>query len=117
LPGRVATKGGAFYRNADWCIVSKAIEDKNFDITKVPEDQLPDELKKMKSDERVAWLKGKISEREKIQKEIAEVNVKRAKYIADEMKKHAGAEDKALESALKAMIKEEAAAKGIKIQD
>src|SRR5262249_51205446 len=30
--GRVATKGGAFYRNADWCVVSKAIEDKNFDI-------------------------------------------------------------------------------------
>ena len=67
------TKGGAFYRNADWCIVCKAIEEKDFDITKVPEDQLPDELKKMKPEERVNWIKGKIAEREKIQKEIAEM--------------------------------------------
>jgi hypothetical protein len=115
--GRVATKGGAFYRNADWCCVSRAIEDKNFDINKVPVDQLPEELKKMKPEERTAWLKEKVAEREKINKDIAEVSAKRAKYIADEMKKTAGAEDKALDSVLKAMIREEAAAKGIKIGD
>jgi len=115
--GRVMTKGGAFYRNADWCIVCKAIEQKDFDITKVPEDQLPEELKKMKPEERVTWLKAKIAEREKVQKEIAEISAQRGRYIAEEMKKHTGAEEKALETALKAMIKDEAAAKGIKIQD
>lgn len=114
---RVATKGGAFYRNADWCVVSKAIEDKNFDINKVPVDQLPEDLKKMKPEERTAWLKAKIAERKKINDDIAEVSAKRAKYIAEEMKKTAGAEDKALDTALKGMIREQAAAKGIKIGD
>src|SRR5262245_53473089 len=30
---RVMAKGGALYKNSEWCIVSKCIEDPNFDIT------------------------------------------------------------------------------------
>ncbi|MFL5340296.1 MAG: vWA domain-containing protein [Gemmataceae bacterium] len=117
LASRVATKGGALYRNEAWCIVSKAMVDKDFDISKVPEDQLPDELKKMKPEERVAYVKKKIAEREQIQKEIAEVNAQRAKYIAEESKKSASASDKALDTALRGMIREEAASRGIKVPE
>jgi hypothetical protein len=117
LASRVATKGGALYKNSAWCIVSKAMEDPNFDVTKVPEDQLPEELKKLKPEERVALVKKKIAEREKIQKEIAEVNAKRASYLAEEMKKHATASDKALDTALRTIIREQAGTKGIKIPD
>jgi hypothetical protein len=117
LASRVATKGGALYKNSAWCIVSKAMEDPNFDVSKVPEDQLPEELKKLKPEERVALVKKKIAEREKIQKEIAEVNAKRAMYLAEEMKKHATASDKALDTALRTIIREQAGTKGIKIPD
>ena len=117
LASRVATKGGALYKNSAWCIVSKAMEDPNFDVTKVPEDQLPEELKKLKPEERVALVKKRIAEREKIQKEIAEVNAKRALYLAEEMKKHATASDKALDTALRTIIREQAGTKGIKIPD
>ena len=117
LASRVATKGGALYKNSAWCIVSKAMEDPNFDVSKVPEDQLPEELKKLKPEERVALVKKRIAEREKIQKEIAEVNAKRALYLAEEMKKHATASDKALDTALRTIIREQAGTKGIKIPD
>lgn len=117
LAARVATKGGALYKNSEWCIVSKCIEDPNFDITKIPEADLPEELRKMKPEERVEYVKKKVEERQKIQKEIGDLSTKRTKYLAEEMKKHASAADKELDTALKKMIREEGAEKGIKIPD
>jgi hypothetical protein len=117
LAGRVATKGGALYRNGAWCIVSKLIEDPNFDVTKVPEADLPDELRKLKPDKRVAYVKKKVEERQKIQKEIGDVSTKRAKYMADELKKNASAAEKELDTALRRMIRAQGEEKGIKIPD
>ena len=115
LAGRVQTKGGALYRNSDWCIVSRAMEEKNFDITKVPEAELPEEMKKMKPEERKAFIEKKVAERKKIQEEIADTSAKRGKFLADEMKKHASATDKQLDTALRGIIREQAAAKGIDV--
>jgi hypothetical protein len=112
---RVATKGGAFYKNSAWCIVSRAIEEKDFDITKIPESDLPEQMKKMTMDERKAFIAKKIEERKKIQAEIAAVSAKRSKFIAEETKKTASNVDKQLDTALKTMIREQAASKGIQI--
>jgi von Willebrand factor type A domain len=112
---RVATKGGALYRNSDWCLVCRAMEQKDFDITKIPENELPEEMKKMKPEERKAFIEKKIAERKKVQDEIAEVGAKRAKYLAEESKKNASAADKQLDTALKAIIRDQAADKGITI--
>jgi hypothetical protein len=114
---RVATKGGALYKCSEWCLVDRLIEDPNFDITKVPEDQLCDELKKLKPQDRVEYVKKKKAEREAIQKEIGEVSAKRGKFVAEEMKKRAGDTDKALDTALRGMIREQAGAKGIQIPE
>lgn len=114
---RVQAKGGALYKNSDWCVVSRAMDDPKFDITKVPEAELPEEFKKVKPEERKAYLEKKIAERKKIQQEIADVSTKRTKYLNEEMKKHASDADKQLDTALKVMIKEQAGAKGIKIPD
>ncbi len=72
-------------------------------------------MKKMTMDERKAFIAKKIEERKKIQAEIAEVSAKRAKYITEETKKSATAVEKQLDTALKAMIHEQAASKGIQI--
>lgn len=117
IAGRVATKGGALYKNSEWCVVSRCIEDPKFDITKVPEAELPEELKKLKPAERVEYVKKKIAEREKVQKDISTVNEKRSKYLAEEMKKHAGAAEKQLDTVLKTILREQAATKGIKIPE
>jgi len=114
---RAMAKGGALYRNSAWCIVSKVIEDPNFDITKIPDEDLPEELRKLKPAERVEFVKKKVEERKKIQGEISEVSGKRTKYLAEEMKKHASVAEKELDAALKKMIRDQGAEKGIKIPD
>jgi len=113
--GRVATKGGALYKNADWCVISRCAEDPKFDVTKLKADELPPEMKNMKPEERVAFVKKKIEDRAKVQKDIADVSSKRTTWLGEEMKKNASSAGKQLDAALKLMIREQGAAKGIEI--
>lgn len=113
---RAVTKANALYKNSAWCLVDKMKEDPNFDITKVKEEDLPEELRKLKPDERVAYLKKKADERAAIQKEINELSAKRAKVVEEERKKQPKTEgEKALDEALKGIIREQAKAKGFEV--
>src|SRR5262245_54123246 len=60
---RAATKGGGLYRNSDWDIIDRMTEDPKFDITKVPEAELCDELRKLKPEERMPYIQKKQDER------------------------------------------------------
>jgi hypothetical protein len=115
--GRAATKGGALYRNSDWDIIDRMKDDPKFDITKIPEAELCDELRKLKPEERMAYIQKKKTEREAIQKEIVELSAQRAKYISEEMKKKATAGEKALDDAIRGTLREQANKKGIQIPD
>src|SRR5260370_22264376 len=102
LASRVATKGGALYKNSAWCIVSKAMEDPNFDVTKVPEDQLPDELKSLTPEHPVASVKTKAAKREPIQKGIADVTPKPPTSLAAQIKNHPSPPHTPLQTPLRA---------------
>jgi hypothetical protein len=114
---RAQTKGGALYRNSDWDLVDKLESDPKFDISKIPEDQLCDALKKLKPEERLEYVKDMAAKRKAMQKEIADLGVKREAYLREEMKKQAAGAGKTLDDALRATIREQAAAKGIKIPE
>ncbi len=114
---RGVTKGGALYRNSEWDLVDRCKEDAKFDVTKMPVEQLPEVMRKMKPEERVKYIKDKQAEREKLQKEIAALNAKRAEYIRTEAKKQATQADKALDEAVRGTVRDQAAKKGIKIPD
>jgi hypothetical protein len=114
---RAQSKGGKLYRNDAWDLVDRMNNDSKFDIRKVPEKELCDELKKLTPDERVAYVKKKAAERTGLQKEIDKLSVQRAAYISKEMKKHASKADKAFDAAVRAALKEQAAKKGIEIPD
>lgn len=115
--GRAISKGGALYRNSEWDLVDRYKEDAKFDIAKVPDAELPDELKKLKPEERLAYVKKKLAEREAIQKEIGELSKQRADYIKDEMKKNDKLGDKAFDEAVRGTLREQATKKGFKIPD
>ncbi|MFN4261595.1 MAG: vWA domain-containing protein [Gemmataceae bacterium] len=117
VAGRTQTKGGALYCTADWDLVDRCKRDPNFDITKVPDDQLSDELKKMKPEERVAYVKQKMAERDAIQKQIEELGAKRQAYINEELKKNRDAGDKAFDAAVRDVLRQQAAQKGIHIPE
>ena len=111
--GRAASKAGALYRNRDWDLVDRMKEDKDFDLAKLPEDELPDELKKLPAGERAAYVKKKADERAAIQKEVAELTAKRQKVVdAERAKLPKSDAEKALDEAVKAVVREQAKAKG-----
>jgi hypothetical protein len=111
--GRAASKAGALYRNRDWDLVDRMKEDKDFDLAKLPADDLPDELKKLTPDERLAFVRKKADERAAIQKQVAELTAKRQKVVdAERAKRPKTDAEKALDEAVKAVVREQAKAKG-----
>jgi hypothetical protein len=115
---RGVTKAGRFYCNAACDLIDRMETEKDFDLSKIKDEDLPDELKKLKPDERVAYLKKKQEERNAVRKQVAELNVKRLKFIADEKRKQPkSAAEKAFDDALTAMLREQAAAKGLTVKE
>ncbi|HXG10923.1 MAG TPA: vWA domain-containing protein [Gemmataceae bacterium] len=114
---RSVTKATALYRNDDWDLVDRMKNDPTFDITKLPESELSEEMRQMTPEQRVAHVKKMAAEREAIQKQIVELNARRQAYIAEQMKKNPSAADKAFDEAVRSTLREQAAAKGIKIPD
>ena len=113
---RAVSKANGLYRNDDWCLVEKLQNDPKFDISKIKEEDLPDELKKLKPEERLAYLKKKLEERVELQKKINELAAKRAKYIEEEQKKQPKNEnEKALDEALRSTIRTQAKDKGFEV--
>lgn len=114
--GRAASKAGALYKNSAWDLVDRMKDDPKFDLAKLKDEELPDELKKLKPDERLPYLKKKADERADLQKKITDLSAQRQKHIdAEAAKLPKSDEDKALDEALKGMIREQAAAKGFAV--
>jgi len=114
---RALSKAGGLYRNSEWDVIDRLKEDPKFDITKVPEDELCDEMKKLKPAERVEYVNKKKAEREAIQKDIQEISKLRADYLSVEMKKNAKAGDNAFDQAVRKTLKDQANRKGIQIPE
>src|SRR5947208_2105460 len=105
---RAATKGGGLYRNSDWDLVDRLIDDPKFDVTKVPEAELCDELKKLKPEERVKYVQKKQAEREAIQKEIVELSKKRDEFIRESNRKNLKEGDKLFDEAVRGTLRDQA---------
>src|SRR6516162_3408915 len=116
-PARAASKASALYRSADWDLVDRLKDDPKFDVTKVPEEELCEELRKLKPEERVAHVKKQLAEREAIQKEILEVSKQRGAYIKEAMKKDDKLGDKAFDEAVRGALRAQASKKGFTIPD
>jgi hypothetical protein len=114
---RAVSKGGAAYRNDAWDLVDRMQNDKKFDVRKVADKDLPAEMRKLKPEERLKYLKKKAAERVALQKEIAKLSAQRAAYITQQMKKNKTKADKAFDAAIRATLREQAGKKGIKIPD
>ncbi len=113
--GRATAKGSVLYRNAMWDLVDRVREDPKFDVTKLSDAELPEEMKKLKPEERAAYVKKKAEEREGINKKIAAVSAKRDEFVREQQKKNPSAADKAFDEAVRTMLREQAAPKGVKI--
>jgi hypothetical protein len=107
---RAVAKAGGQYRNASWDLVD-AMGQKDFDLAKMKEDELPAEMKPMTLDQRRAHLDTMAKKRADVQQEINQLNVQRQKFIAEEMKKGGKSADKAFDAAMLRAIREQAVRK------
>jgi hypothetical protein len=115
---RSATKATRLYANAAADLIDRMRTDKEFDVKKMKAEDLPEEMRKLKPEEREGYLKKKAEERAEIQKKVADLSAKRAKFVEEERKKEPkSAADKAFDEALKVILKEQAEAKGMKVRN
>lgn len=84
-------------------------------VKNIPEDQLSKELKELKPEERVGYIKKKAAARKELQEEIKTLNVKRNAYLADYMKKNASEADQAFGEAIRKTINDQATKKGFQV--
>lgn len=98
---RAVSKSSRLYQNSSWDLVDAAEEDATI-LTQIKEKDLPKELQGKSESEIKNFVKEKKQEREKIQKQIQELNAKREAYIAKNQKNEKGELENAMLSAIKA---------------
>lgn len=101
---RAVSKSSRLYSNSEWDLVD-ASKKRDFDVSKVEKEQLPQELKNKSDKEIIQFINSKKEEREKIQKEIQELNSKREAYLAKNQKDSSKGK---LENALLSAIQKQA---------
>lgn len=106
---RSISKSSRLYKNSKWDLVD-AVEDSETVLEELDDEDLPTELKGKTEKEIKQYVQDKKMEREKIQKQIQDLNTKREAYIAKNQKEETGE----LENALLSAIKNQAAKKNYK---
>ncbi len=107
---RAVSKSSRLYQNSSWDLVD-ASNDKDFDVAKIKKDQLPAALKNKSTAQIENYIEEKKIQRNKIQKEIKELNTKREAFIAKNQNENAKGE---LENAMLEAIKKQAEKKNYK---
>lgn len=97
---RTVSKGSHLYTNSTWDLVD-AEKEADFSYDKLKKDELPKELKGKSTSEIKEYLETKRAERQKIQKEIMELNEKRRKYLAENTKETKNGLENAMLQAIK----------------
>jgi hypothetical protein len=78
---RAQTKSGRYYNNARWDLVD-AYDRKSLKIDQLSEESLPKVMRSMSQPQRVAYIKLFLERRQKIQRQIAQLNIKRGEFLA-----------------------------------
>lgn len=110
---RSVSKASYVYKNESWDLVDAA-EQEDFEIAAVKEEELPAKMKGMTAQEKVKYVDTKKKERQKIQKEIIELNKKREDYVRKQ--KAENSQENALDDAMLKAIKTQAKSKNFKFE-
>lgn len=113
---RAASKAGDLYRNERWDLIDKMKQDKAFDITKVPDAELPADVAKLPPADRAGYVQKKAEERAALQKRIADLTAQRQRKLDEERAKGPrNPADQALDEALRGVVRDQARAAGFEV--
>jgi hypothetical protein len=108
---RAQAKGGDLYRNGAWDLVDRMGEE-GFDLSKIPEADLPEEMRAMTLEARLAHIEAKKKERADLQAKITDLASKRLAFVQAEIQKQGLDDSRALDKALRDAIREQASSAG-----
>jgi hypothetical protein len=114
---RAIVQAGALYDQAGWDLIDRVKKDKDFDLAKLPAEQLPEALKKLTPEGRVRYVQDKLKERETLQKQVAELARQREEYLRQEAQRNAAGTQRRFDAVLGQMIRRQAAEKKIQIPE
>jgi hypothetical protein len=106
---RVVSKSSKFYDATSWDLVD-ASKQKEFEVSKLEDSELPAELKGKTTEEKKEYIKAKTEERDAVTKEIGALNAKRRTYMAEKLKEM-GTADQSLDAVMIKAIRAIAAEK------
>lgn len=104
---RAVTKASKFYQNATWDLVD-AIEQGKVKLPELKEEELPDQIRKLKPAERKAFVLKMANERKEVRERIQQLSKARDSFVAAERKKSAANATKTLDAAIIEAAAEEA---------
>lgn len=110
LVSRAATKASTLYCNAHWDIVD-ACQQKDFKWSDIKKEDLPEELRKLSTDELKAHVEKQLTCRRNLQTQILELTQERESWVAAKRKELG--EDNSLGQAVSSAIRNQAEVKGI----
>lgn len=108
---RAISKASKNYDNRGWDLVD-AVREKEVDPAKLPAEELPENMRTMKPEERTAFIEDATKQRVSIQNRIAELSAEREEFITRERAKLAKAGEKTLDEAMVETTREQAAKVG-----
>jgi hypothetical protein len=97
---RAVSKSSAYYDNAVWDLVD-ASSRKDFDLSEIKRETLPESLRERSEEEISTFLEDKRKERKSIQSEIQQANTKRQAYLTELQKNETGELEQAILEAIK----------------
>jgi hypothetical protein len=103
---RGITKSSSIYNNGSWELVD-ANKRNGVKLESLPETDLPEEMRKLKPEERQAYVDQKHAERQRIQAEIQRLNAERQKFLAAKAKEQG--QNDTLDQAIAGTVREQAA--------
>lgn len=112
---RCATKGSELYSNVGWDLID-ACKQEDFKLADVKDELLPEAMRGMTLEQKLAYITEMGKKREAVQKQIADFAAKRQAYVNEEMKKHQTDADRSFDTALRGAIRAQAQSKGFKFK-
>ena len=116
LADRAAAKSAAQYSNVRWDLVD-ASKEKDFDLKKLKDEELPEAVRKLDVAGRQAYIETKSKEREDVQKSIKELAARRDAFVKEETAKLAKAgKGDSFDAAVRDSLRKQAESKGFKFE-
>ena len=108
---RAISKASKNYDNRGWDLVD-AMREKEVDPAKLSAEELPENMRAMKPEERTAFVEEAAKQRASVQKRIAELSAEREDFITKERAKNAKTDGKTFDEAMVETTREQASKVG-----